>query len=150
MKVAVPWLKHSWMFGQLASSQTVTRRFSRSFALRVCTALPDGIRTRIHDGLRSTGASANCTGERLILSPPSCLTPACSGADALSPERTCKGMERALGWVMASSAGRRSGRVREREVGQGIERLQGQPELARQLGQQHRFDGLHAGGTAQV
>lgn len=27
MKVAVPWLKHSWMFGQLASSQTVTRRF---------------------------------------------------------------------------------------------------------------------------
>ena len=33
MKVAVPWLKHSWMFGQLASSQTVTRRFSRSLAL---------------------------------------------------------------------------------------------------------------------
>ena len=35
MKVAVPWPKHSWMFGQLASSHTVTRRFSRSLALSV-------------------------------------------------------------------------------------------------------------------
>ena len=40
MKVAVPWPKHSWMFGQLASSHTVTRRFSRSLALRWRTALP--------------------------------------------------------------------------------------------------------------
>src|SRR5690606_6046566 len=63
MKVAVPWLKHSWMLGQLASSQTVTRRFSRSLLLSFATALPDGIRTRIHDGLRSTGAvSSNFTG----------------------------------------------------------------------------------------
>ena len=38
MKVAVPWPKHSWMFGQLASSQTVTRRFSRSFAFSFATA----------------------------------------------------------------------------------------------------------------
>lgn len=75
MNVAVPWLKHSGMFGQLASSQTVTRRFARSLALSRATALPDGIRTRVHHGLRSIGASANCTGERLILSPSSCFTP---------------------------------------------------------------------------
>lgn len=119
MKVAVPWLKHSWMFGQLASSHTVTRRFSRNLALRFCTALPEGIRTRIHDGFRSTGASTNCTGERLILSPPICLTPVCSGAGAaVSPETTCKGMERAIGWVMtirgAQAGSERSGNA---EVG---------------------------------
>ena len=64
MKVAVPWLKHSWMFGQLASSHTVTSRFSRSLALSCCTELPDGMRTRIQLGLRRVGASANCTGDR--------------------------------------------------------------------------------------
>jgi hypothetical protein len=65
MKVAVPWLKHSWMFGQLASSQTVTRRFSRSLALSGATELPDGIRTRIHDRLRSTGRAQRAdTGKR--------------------------------------------------------------------------------------
>src|SRR3546814_6515419 len=69
MKVAVPWPRHSWMFGQLASSHTVTRRLARSFSLSLATELPDGIRTRIHEGLRNTGASANCTGERAILSP---------------------------------------------------------------------------------
>ena len=56
MNVAVPWLKHSWMFGQLASSQTVTRRFSRSLLLSLATALPAGMRTRIQLGLRSIGA----------------------------------------------------------------------------------------------
>src|SRR5690606_16565559 len=55
-------------YGQLASSHTVTRRFARSFSLSFCTALPEGIRTRIQDGLRSTGASAKVTGERAILS----------------------------------------------------------------------------------
>src|SRR3546814_1434785 len=49
----------SLMFGQLASSHTVTSRFSRSLALRFCTALPDGSRTRIQLGLRSTGALAS-------------------------------------------------------------------------------------------
>ncbi len=113
MNVAVPWLKHSWMFGQLASSQTVTRRFSRSLAFSVCTALPDGIRTRIHDGLRSTGASANCTGERPILSPPSCLTPACNGAaDGVSPCTTCRGMMRAVVSVMALVGGAQAASVR--------------------------------------
>ena len=98
MKVAVPWPKHSWMFGQLASSQTVTSRFSRSLALRVATALPEGMRTRIQDGLRSTGASANCTGERPILSPPSCLAPSCSDAGgAAGSDRICSGMAREVG-----------------------------------------------------
>src|SRR5690606_23562318 len=78
MKVAVPWPKHSWMFGQLASSQTVTRRFLRSFDFSAATAPLDGIRTRIHDGLRSTGASTNATGERPILSPATCFTPGTS------------------------------------------------------------------------
>lgn len=81
MNVAVPWLKHSWILGQAASSHTVTKRFSRSLALRLCTALPDGMRTRIHDGLRNTGTSANCTGERPILSSPDCFTPGCNGED---------------------------------------------------------------------
>src|ERR671912_106581 len=85
MKVAVPWLKHSWMFGQLASSQTVTSRFSRSLALSLATALPAGMRTRIHSGLRNTGAAASKrTGLRAILSPPSCFTPTCSDAGAAS------------------------------------------------------------------
>src|SRR6476620_10124243 len=89
MKVAVPWPKHSWMFGQLASSQTVTKRFSRNLALRLATELPEGIRTRIHDGLRSTGASANCTGERAIFSAATWRTPGCS--DGSSPT-TASGM----------------------------------------------------------
>src|SRR3546814_2913607 len=42
MKVAVPWPKHSWMFGQLASSHTVTRRLARSFSLSFATEFPDG------------------------------------------------------------------------------------------------------------
>src|SRR5207342_1187664 len=85
MKVAVPWLKHSWMFGQLASSQTVTRRFSRSLDLSFATALPAGIRTRIQLGLRSTGAlSSNFTGLRAILSSPSCLTPSCKEPTTVS------------------------------------------------------------------
>src|SRR2546429_7377716 len=63
--------------------------YTTLFRSRFCTALPEGMRTRIQDGLRSTGASANCTGERLILSPPSCLTPAFKGAaDGESPCRS--------------------------------------------------------------
>src|SRR5687768_14074981 len=79
------------MFGQLASSQTVTSRFSRSLALRLATALPDGILTRIQDGLRSTGASANCTGERAILSPDTWRAP--GSRLAVSPT-TVSGMVR--------------------------------------------------------
>src|SRR5690606_35044205 len=88
MKVAVPWPKHSWMFGQLASSHTVTRRFLRSLDLSAATAPLDGIRTRIHEGLRSTGASTNSTGERAILSPATCLAPASSDAGAAAGTRS--------------------------------------------------------------
>ncbi len=62
MKVAVPLLKHSWMFGQDASSQTVTSEFSRRRAFSCCTALPCGRRTRIHDGLRRVGHAGVETG----------------------------------------------------------------------------------------
>ena len=76
IKVAVPLLKHSWILGHEASSQTVTKAFSRSLAFRRSTLLPTGKRTRIQDGLRSRGASSKLTGEREILSSPSCFTPA--------------------------------------------------------------------------
>ena len=99
MKVAVPWPKHSWMLGQLASSQTVTRRFSRNLALSLATEPSLGIRTRIHEGLRNTGASANCTGERAILSPPICLTPVSSEGGA-AVVTTCRGIRRARVSVM--------------------------------------------------
>src|SRR5690606_40094090 len=134
------------LLGQLASSQTVTRRFSRSLALRLATALPEGIRTRIHDGLRSTGASANCTGERPILSPPSCFAPACSGADGVTSCRTCRGMERGVVSVMAVSA------VSEprSQIGQSGSGLQLETELPGQMGQQHRLDRSEPGRAAQV
>ena len=45
MKVAVPLEKHSWIFGQLASSQTVTSSRDLSFDLKDATALPEG---RLH------------------------------------------------------------------------------------------------------
>ena len=50
------------MFGQLASSQTLTRRFARSLALSRATALPGGIRTRIHHGLRGIGVTVDLIG----------------------------------------------------------------------------------------
>src|SRR5690606_12775211 len=146
MNVAVPWPKHSWMFGQLASSHTVTRRFSRSLALRLATALPEGMRTRIHDGLRSTGASANCTGERPILSPPICLTPGCRRADGASACTICRGMERVVVSVMALSAASKP----HSQVGQFGGCMQLETELLRQVGQQHRLDRLDARGAAQV
>src|SRR5690606_34323242 len=100
-----PWPKHSWMFGQLASSHTVTRRFLRSLDLSAATAPLDGIRTRIHEGLRSTGASTNSTGERAILSPATCLAPSWSGAGA-GGCTTCRGMERGLDSDMRAQAAR--------------------------------------------
>src|SRR3546814_10818848 len=103
MNVALPWPKHSWMFGQLASSHTVTRRFSRILALRFWTALPDGIRTPIHDGLRRTGASANCTGERAILSPATCFAPASSADAGLAT--TCHGIKRDEASELADGTG---------------------------------------------
>src|SRR5690606_26202994 len=138
MKVAVPWPKHSWMLGQLASSHTVTRRLARSLDFSCATALPDGIRTRIQDGLRSTGASANCTGERAILSPATCFTPGCSDAGAVS-STTERGMALLLGSDMGGSSERRGRRGAGR-----------QPELPGEVLHQHRLDRLHRRGTAEV
>ena len=86
MNVAVPLPKHSWMFGQDASSQTVTRRFSRSLALSLATALPGGMRTRIQSGLRSRGAWSNTARLRAILSSPSCFSPTTTMGMALEVE----------------------------------------------------------------
>ena len=77
MKVAVPLLKHSWMFGQDASSHTVTSAFSRRRAFSCCTALPCGSRTRIHDGLRRVGTALSKPARfSAILSLPSCFSTA--------------------------------------------------------------------------
>src|SRR5690606_8867725 len=79
---------------------TVPSRFLRSLALSAATAPLDGTRTRIPDGLRSTGASTNSTGERATLSPPSCLAPASSDAGA-SAGAVCSGIGRDGDWDMA-------------------------------------------------
>src|SRR6476619_5497046 len=136
MNVAVPWLKHSWMLGQLASSQTVTRRFSRSFALRLATELPDGMRTRIHDGLRSTGAAANCTGERAIFSAATWRTPGCS--DGRSPT-TARGMV-LMGDSLMRSGGLGFRKGKRRRGG----RAQPQSELRGEVLEQPRLDRIEA------
>src|SRR6476619_1841078 len=136
MKVAVPWPKHSWMFGQLASSQTVTRRFSRNLALRLATELPEGIRTRIHDGLRSTGASANCTGERAIFSAATWRTPGCS--DGSSPT-TASGMV-LMGDSLMRSGGLGFGEDKLRRCGS----AQPQSELRGEVFEQPRLDRIEA------
>jgi hypothetical protein len=73
MNVAVPLAKHSWMFGQVASSQTVTSWLARKRDFSVSTALPEGSLTRIQGGFRRFGASASKTAVfRASLSAPSC------------------------------------------------------------------------------
>src|SRR4249919_1201935 len=140
MKVAVPWLKHSWMFGQLASSHTVTRRFSRSLLLSCCTALPEGRRTRIQLGLRSVGAASNFTGLRAILSSPICLTPSRSGA---STEGMVLGADSE---DIAKDSGGDGGRGERGGQARLEDRLQA--ELFGELGYQHRLDFGQRGGTA--
>src|SRR5258705_3363125 len=75
MKVAVPLPKHSAMFGQEASSQTVCRRCSRRIRL-ISWKRESGIgaRTRIQSGLASFAFGTNCS--RAVFSAPFCLTPA--------------------------------------------------------------------------
>src|SRR6478736_6953883 len=139
MKVAVPWLKHSWMFGHEASSHTVTRRFSRSLLLSCCTALPDGRRTRIQLGLRSVGADSNFTGLRAILSSPICLTPSCNGAST-------EGMVlEAVSLDMAGNSGGDGGRGQRGGQFGFEDRLQA--ELFGELGNQHRLDFGQRGRT---
>src|SRR6185369_12655668 len=141
MKVAVPWLKHSWMFGQLASSHTVTRWFSRNFDFSLATALPAGMRTRIQLGLRRTGAlSSNFTGLRAILSSPSCLTPSCKEPTTVS------GMDLEAASDMRDSGGKGDGFG---EVWQFGGELRMQAELSGKFGDQHRLDDGQVGWAAQ-
>ena len=58
--VAWPWLQHSPTLGQPASSQTVTRRFSRRMSRVFLYPSEVGALTRIQSGLRRIGASARC------------------------------------------------------------------------------------------
>src|SRR5690606_17578218 len=76
------------------------RRLSRSFDFSAATAPLDGIRTRIHEGLRSTGASTNCTGDRAILSPATCFTP--GTRDGGASATTSSGMDLAAGMLVIS------------------------------------------------
>src|SRR5690606_29539896 len=140
MNVAVPCPKHSWILGQLASSHTVTSRLARSFDLSAATAPLEGIRTRIQEGLRSTGASTNSTGERAILSPATCLAPGTSGAGA-SPTAD-SGMD--FGWAVSDMRGCRWRDGRSRRV------LRRQPQLRGKGRDQGALGGLETCGTPAV
>src|SRR4051812_49314981 len=68
MKVAVPWPKHSPMFGQDASSHTVCSFASRRIFLISVKRSPPPARTRIHSGLRkAVDAGTTLTGMREVL-----------------------------------------------------------------------------------
>ncbi len=75
MNVAVPLPKHSPIFGQEASSQTVWSFFSRSMRLISPKRSPPGARTRIHSGLRSGVCGTILMGIRAVLSAPFCFSP---------------------------------------------------------------------------
>ena len=63
MKVAVPWPKHSPMFGHEASSHTVCSFASRRICLISVKRSPPPARTRIHSGLRSGSAGTTLIGD---------------------------------------------------------------------------------------
>ena len=60
MKVACFFSQHSPMFGQPASSQTVTSLFSRTIRFVSAQAGEPGALTRIQSGLRRMGWSGRC------------------------------------------------------------------------------------------
>ena len=60
MKVACFFDQHSPMFGQPASSQTVTSLFSRTMSRVFAHSGEPGARTRIQSGFRRTGLSGRC------------------------------------------------------------------------------------------
>src|SRR5450631_3231597 len=68
MNVAVPWPKHSPMFGHEASSQTVCRFASRRIFLISVKRSPPPARTRIHSGLRKGSDCTTLIGMREVLS----------------------------------------------------------------------------------
>src|SRR5260221_54771 len=72
MKVAVPWPKHSPMFGHEASSQTVCRFASRRIFLISVKRSPPPARTRIHSGLRKGSDCTTLIGMREVLRPRFC------------------------------------------------------------------------------
>src|SRR6185295_11224139 len=76
MNVAVPLPKHSPMFGQEASSQTVCSRCSRRMRLISKKRGDDGARTRIHGGLRRGSVATTLIGIRAVLPVALCLMPA--------------------------------------------------------------------------
>src|SRR5450432_2330167 len=67
MKVAVPWPKHSPMFGHEASSQTVCSCASRRIFLISVKRAPPPARTRIHSGLRKGSDGTTFIGMREVL-----------------------------------------------------------------------------------
>ena len=151
MKVAVPWLKHSWMFGQLASSHTVTRRFSRSLALScghrvAATGCARGSTTACAAPARRRTAPASAR---------SCRRRAASRPAAAARRRRRRRRRRA-GWSWRRSrswrrtqAGERSGAIgRCGQVGAPIRRRR--PNWAARCSQQHRLDRVQAGRAAQV
>jgi len=78
INVAVPLLKHSPRFGQLASSQTVWRLFCRKMFLSRITLGVPGNCALIQDGLGSSSSrllAGNLTGSRDIFSAPRCFRP---------------------------------------------------------------------------
>jgi len=75
MNVAVPFPKHSLIFGQLASSQTVWSRFSRRIVLISWNLDEAGANlTRIQSGFFSAGTASTLIGIRAVLAAPFCLS----------------------------------------------------------------------------
>ena len=70
----MPLPKHSPIFGQLASSHTVCRRYSRNMFL-ISPKREDSLcaRTRIHAGFASFSCATILIGMRAVLSRPFCL-----------------------------------------------------------------------------
>ena len=86
MKVAVPWPKHSPRLGQLASSHTVCRPFSRSARFSRATSGVPGNWARIQGGLRSRVSGvvgSTLTRSRAIFSAPRSFSPRTTGAGRL-------------------------------------------------------------------
>src|SRR5215813_3796709 len=76
MNVAVPFEKHSPMFGHDASSHTVCRLCSRRIFLISPKRGDDGARARIHSGFFRRSAGTILIGMRAVFASPLCLTPA--------------------------------------------------------------------------
>ena len=82
MNVAVPFEKHSPMFGHDASSHTVCRLCARRICLISAKRGDEAARTRIHGGFLSRSAGTILMRDaRAVFAPPLCLTPASLESD---------------------------------------------------------------------